>query len=144
MFKGINKVLILGVLGINPEIKYIMNGREVVNLSIATSEIWKDKNTGEYCNRTEWHKVVLYDKLCRVAIKYFKKGSKIYVEGILRTKKWRDENNSVRSSTEIVANSINVFDFKDKPESSTLVNNEQKSEVDEKYKENVFEKDVPF
>lgn len=89
--KGINKVTLIGNLGTNPEVRYFTNGDAVVNLSLATGETWRDKSTGEHKEKTEWHRVVLFRKLAEVAGKYFQKGDKIYIEGMLRNRKWKNE-----------------------------------------------------
>ncbi len=100
--KGINKVILIGNLGQNPETRYTSNGNTVTNLNIATSEIWKDKNTGKNKEKTEWHKVVLFGKLAEIAAEYLNKGSQIYIEGSLKTKKWQDKHGNDRYTTEIV------------------------------------------
>ncbi len=102
--KGINKVILIGNLGQNPEIRYTSNGNTVTNLNLATSEIWKDKNTGEKKEKIEWHKVVLFGKLAEIAAEYLSKGSQIYIEGSLKTRKWQDKNGYDRYTTEIVVN----------------------------------------
>ncbi len=100
--KGINKVILIGNLGQNPETRYTSNGNTVTNLNIATSEIWKDKDTGKNKEKTEWHKIVLFGKLAEIAAEYLKKGSQIYIEGSLKTRKWQDKNGNDRYTTEIV------------------------------------------
>ncbi|NIG99420.1 MAG: single-stranded DNA-binding protein [Buchnera aphidicola (Periphyllus acericola)] len=104
--RGINKVILIGYLGQNPDIRYMTNGSAVANINIATSESWKDKNTGELKEKTEWHKVVLFGKLAEIAGEYLKKGSQVYIEGSLKTRKWVDQNNLDRYTTEIIV-SIN-------------------------------------
>jgi len=100
---GVNKAIILGNLGADPEKKSFQNGGQVVNLRIATSETWKDKSTGERKERTEWHSVsILNDALCDVAMKYLRKGSKLYIEGRLETRKWTDSSGAEKYTTEIV------------------------------------------
>lgn len=100
--RGINKVVLIGHLGQDPEVRYMSGGSAVVNLSLATSESWRDKQTGEMKEHTEWHRVVLYGKLAEVAGEYLRKGSQIYIEGQLRTRKWQDQNGQERYSTEVV------------------------------------------
>ncbi|QDP59274.1 MAG: putative single-stranded DNA-binding protein [Prokaryotic dsDNA virus sp.] len=100
--RGINKVIVLGNLGQDPEVNHTQNGTAVANLSVATSETWKDKQTGEQKEFTEWHRVVLWDKLAEIAGQYLKKGSKVYIEGKLQTRKWTDQSGSDRYTTEIV------------------------------------------
>ncbi len=102
--KGINKVILIGNLGQNPEIRYMSNGNTITNLNIATSEIWKDKNTRENREKTEWHRVILFGKLAEIAAKYLKKGSQIYIEGSLQTRKWQDKKGNDRYITEVIVN----------------------------------------
>ena len=103
MSGSVNKVILIGNLGRDPEIKTMNNGGQVVNLSLATSESWKDKTTGERRERTEWHRVVIFNEnLCKVAQNYLKKGSKVYLEGQLQTRKWQDQSGADKYSTEIV------------------------------------------
>jgi len=99
---GVNKVILIGNLGQDPDVKYMPSGDAVANVSIATSESWKDKNTGEKQERTEWHKVVFFGKVAEIAQKYLHKGSKVYVEGKLKTRKWQDKEGQDRYTTEIV------------------------------------------
>lgn len=110
MARGVNKVILVGNLGADPDVRYLPNGSAVANLSIATSIRWKDKQTGEMKDRTEWHKVALFDRLGEVAGEYLRKGSKVYIEGSLRTRKWQDNNGSDHYSTEIVANEMQMLD----------------------------------
>ncbi|EHD1633499.1 single-stranded DNA-binding protein, partial [Salmonella enterica] len=100
--RGLNKVQIIGYLGQDPEVRYLPNGKAVANLSLATSDTWKDKQTGEPKERTEWHRVVLYEKLADVAGEYLRKGAQVYIEGELRTRKWTDQNGQERYTTEVV------------------------------------------
>ena len=102
MARGINKVILIGNLGNDPEVRYMPNGNAVANLSIATSESWKDRQTGEQQERTEWHRVVIFGKLAEVAGQYLRKGSKVYLEGKLQTRKWQDQQGQDRYSTEVV------------------------------------------
>lgn len=102
MIKGINKVIIVGNLGSDPEIRYMQNGSAVAGFSVATSESWKDKTTGETKDSTEWHRVVLFGKLADVAGQYLSKGSQVYIEGQLKTKKWQDQQGQDRYTTEVV------------------------------------------
>ena len=99
--RGVNKVILIGTLGKDPETKTFSNGGSVTNFSIATSERWKDKNTGEIKEQTEWHSIVLNNKLGEIAQQYLRKGSKVYIEGSLRTRKWTDQNGQDRYTTEI-------------------------------------------
>ncbi|QCI26944.1 single-stranded DNA-binding protein [Buchnera aphidicola (Thelaxes californica)] len=102
--RGINKVLLIGHLGQDPEIRYMPNGSAVTNINVATSDVWKDKNTGEMKEKTEWHRVVLFGKLAEVAGEYLKKGSQVYIEGSLQTRKWQDQNGVDRYTTEVIVN----------------------------------------
>jgi single-strand DNA-binding protein len=108
MAGSVNKVILIGNLGADPEIKRTQDGRPIANLRIATSETWRDKNTGERKEKTEWHRVVIFNEgLCRVAEQYLKKGAKVYIEGQLQTRKWTDQNNVERYSTEVVLQGFN-------------------------------------
>ncbi|WWO97018.1 MAG: single-stranded DNA-binding protein [Candidatus Dasytiphilus stammeri] len=102
--KGINKVILIGYLGQNPEIRYMPNGNAVTNLNLATSESWRDKQTGENKEKTEWHRVVLFGKLAEVAGEFLHKGSQVYIEGTLQTRKWKDSHGQERYTTEIIVN----------------------------------------
>ena len=106
MARGVNKVIIVGNCGQDPETRFMPSGGAVTNLSIATSESWKDKNTGDQQERTEWHKVVFFNRLAEIAGEYVKKGSKLYVEGSLRTRKWQGQDGQDRFTTEIVASGV--------------------------------------
>jgi len=113
MARGINKAIIVGNLGQDPEVRYLPNGGAVANLSVATSESWKDKNTGEQKTETEWHRVVIYQKLAEIAGEYLRKGSKVYLEGKLKTRKWTDKDGTDRYTTEIVCNELQMLDGKE-------------------------------
>ncbi len=110
MARGINKVILIGNLGADPETRHTAGGSAVTNLSIATSESWRDRQTGEQQERTEWHRVVLFAKLAEVAGEYLRKGSKVYIEGRLQTRKWQDRDGNDRWSTEIVGNDMQMLD----------------------------------
>jgi single-strand DNA-binding protein len=109
MARGVNKVILVGNLGKDPETRYMPNGKAVTNFSIATSESWKDKQTGEQREQTEWHNIVMYDRLAEIAAEYLKKGSQVYVEGKLRTRKWQDKEGRDRYTTEINANEMQML-----------------------------------
>ena len=109
MARGINKVILVGNLGQDPETRYMPNGKAVTNLRLATSESWKDKQTGEQREQTEWHSIVMYDKLAEIAAEYLRKGSQVYVEGKLRTRKWQDKEGRDRYTTEINANEMQML-----------------------------------
>ncbi|MCX8579017.1 single-stranded DNA-binding protein [Gilliamella sp. B2717] len=104
--RGINKVILVGNLGQDPEVRYMPNGSAVANFSVATSESWKDKQTGENRDRTEWHRVVVFGKLAEIAGEYIKKGTQVYLEGQLQTRKWQDQTGNDRYTTEVVVNPI--------------------------------------
>ena len=108
--RGVNKVILVGNLGKDPEVRYMSSGAAVTNVTIATSESWKDKQSGEQQERTEWHNVVFFNRLAEIAGEYLKKGGKVYVEGSLRTRKWQDKNGQDRYTTEIVANEMQMLD----------------------------------
>ncbi|WP_227724741.1 single-stranded DNA-binding protein [Yersinia proxima] len=102
--RGVNKVILIGHLGQDPEVKYMPNGGAVVSITIATSESWRDKATGEKKEKAEWHRVVLFGKLAEVAGEYLRKGSQVYIEGALQTRKWQDQSGQDRYTTEVVVN----------------------------------------
>ena len=108
--RGINKVIVVGNLGNDPEHRVLPSGGGVTNVSLATSESWRDKNTGEQQERTEWHSVVFFNRLSEIAAEYLRKGSKVYVEGSLRTRKWQDQSGQDRYSTGIVAQEMQMLD----------------------------------
>jgi single-strand DNA-binding protein len=109
MARGINKVILVGNLGADPETRYMPSGSAVTNLSIATSETWKDKQTGEQKERTEWHKVAMFNRLAEIAAEYLRKGSQVYIEGKLRTRKWQDRDGNDRWTTEIIADEMQML-----------------------------------
>jgi len=110
MARGINKVILIGNLGQDPETRYMPSGGAVTNVTLATSETWKDKTTGQPQERTEWHRVVFFNRLGEIAGEYLKKGSKVYVEGSLRTRKWQGQDGQDRYTTEIVASEMQMLD----------------------------------
>ncbi len=110
--RGINKVTLIGNLGMDPETRFMPNGTPVTNVSVATSETWKDKASGEKKERTEWHRVVFFGRLAEIAGEYLKKGSKAYIEGKLRTRKWTDAGGVDHYTTEIIANELQMLDNK--------------------------------
>lgn len=109
MARGVNKVILVGNLGADPDTKYTAGGTAITNISIATKESWKDKQTGENQERTEWHRVVFFNRLAEIAGEYLRKGSQVYVEGKLRTRKWQDQNGQDRYTTEIVGNEMQML-----------------------------------
>ncbi len=112
MARGINKVIIIGNLGADPEMRYSPDGMAIAKLNVATSEGWKDKQTGQFQERTEWHRVTMFARLGEIAGEYLRKGSKVYIEGSLRTNKWKDKEGHDRYTTEIVANNMQMLDAK--------------------------------
>jgi len=151
---GINKVILVGNLGAKPEIKYATNGNAISNLSLATSESWTDKSTGQKQERTEWHRVSLFGKLAEIAGQYLDKGSKVYIEGKLQTRKWQDQNGQDRYTTEIVVSGFNgtlqMLDRRDDSNSSTPAPSEdtnEKVQIEPKItpvSKDEFEDDIPF
>ena len=109
MARGINKVILIGNLGADPETRAMPSGTTVANLRIATSESWRDKQSGEQQERTEWHRVALFGRLAEIAAEYLKKGSQVYIEGSLRTRKWQDKQGNDRYSTEIIGNELQML-----------------------------------
>jgi len=109
MARGVNKVILVGNLGQDPQTRAMPSGKTVVNLRIATSDQWRDKQTGEAKESTEWHTVVMFDRLAEIAAEYLRKGSQVYIEGKLRTRKWQDKEGQDRYSTEIVANEMQML-----------------------------------
>ena len=109
MARGVNKVILVGNLGKDPETRYMPSGSAVTNLTLATSESWKDKQTGEQQDRTEWHKIAMFGRLAEIAAEYLRKGSQIYVEGKLRTRKWQDKEGKDRYTTEIIASEMKML-----------------------------------
>ena len=113
MARGVNKVILVGNLGRDPETRYMPSGSAVTNLRVATSEQWKDKTTGENQERTEWHSVAMFGRLAEIAAEYLRKGSKVYIEGKLRTRKWQDKTDGKdRYTTEIIADEMQMLDSK--------------------------------
>ena len=110
MARGINKVILIGNLGQDPEVRFTPSGTAVANLNLATSDTWTDRQSGQRQERTEWHRVVMFNKTAEIAQQYLKKGSKVYIEGRLQTRKWQDQNGQDRYSTEIVANDMQMLD----------------------------------
>ena len=110
MSRGVNKVILIGNLGADPEVRYTPSNDAVCNFTLATSESWKDKNTGQQKEQTEWHRVVIFRRLGEIAGEYLKKGSKVYIEGKLKTRKWQDKDGQDRYTTEIVANEMQMLD----------------------------------
>ncbi len=153
---GINKVILVGNLGAKPEIKYASNGNAISNLSVATSESWTDKSTGQKQERTEWHRVSLFGKVAEIAGQYLDKGSKVYVEGKLQTRKWQDQNGQDRYTTEVVisgySGTLQMLDRRDDMNSNAVSqqaqpqaqNSNQPAPVITPVASDEFEDDIPF
>ncbi len=148
MARGVNKAIILGSLGQDPDIRYTASGAAVANISIATNEQWKDKESGEMQERTEWHRVVFFGRLAEIVGEYLRKGSQVYVEGRIQTRKWQDKEGHDRYTTEIVANEMQMlgsksggttasFDQSQQPQQSTPAAPAKGSNDD-------FDDDIPF
>lgn len=148
MSKGINKVILIGNLGNDPETRTFDNGGTVTNISLATSESWNDRQTGERQERTEWHRVVFNNKLAEIAAQYLRKGSKVYIEGSLRTRKWQDQNGQDRFSTEIRANEMQMLDSRGdnaggyQPQAPSAPQQPQPSNMHSR--NDGFDDDIPF
>ena len=138
---GINKVIIVGNLGNDPEIRTMPNGEAVANISVATSESWTDKNTGERREVTEWHRIVLYRRLAEIAGQYLRKGSQVYVEGRLKTRKWQDQNGQDRYTTEIQGDVMQMLGTR--PQSADGANNSQPMPQQDA-SANAFDDSIPF
>ena len=109
MARGVNKVILVGNLGKDPEVRYMPNGNAVANITLATSESWKDKTSGEQQEKTEWHRIVMFRRLGEIAGEYLKKGSQVYIEGKLQTREWQDNSGNDRYTTEIVASEMQML-----------------------------------
>ncbi len=138
---GINKVIIVGNLGNDPEIRTMPNGEAVANISVATSEAWTDKNTGERREVTEWHRIVFYRKLAEICGQYLKKGAQVYIEGRLRTRKWQDQNGQDRYTTEIQGDVMQMLGTR--PQSADGANNPQPMPQQDA-SANAFDDSIPF
>lgn len=138
--KGVNKVIIIGNCGKDPEIRTFDNGGMLVNTTIATSESWKDKSTGQMVDRTEWHKVVFNGKLAEIAGNYIKKGSKLYIEGKLKTRKWKDKEGIERYITEVVADNLQMLDSK----ADGIIPAKEEPKPNNQLAFGEFDDDIPF
>lgn len=138
--RGVNKVIIVGNLGNDPEVKYTASGSAITNITVATSESWKDKQSGEKKESTEWHKVSFFGRLAEIAGEYLRKGSKVYVEGSLRTRKWQDQQGVERYTTEIVAEEMQMLDGRS-GDSQPKANGKQESAP---APNTDFDDDIPF
>ena len=146
MSRGVNKVILVGNLGQKPDMKYTQSNTAVANLSLATSESWKDKDSGDLETKTEWHRVVYFGKLAEIAEQYLDKGSKVYVEGKLQTRKWQDQAGNDRYTTEVLGQELTMLDSRgDSSGSSFENNNSGMSEEDVNQDNGEFsEEDIPF
>ena len=147
MARGVNRVIILGNLGQDPESRSLPNGTAVTSISVATSEEWKDKQTGEKQSRTEWHRIIFFNKLAEIAGQYLKKGSKVYIEGSLRTRKWQDKNSGEdRYSTEVVASELQMLDSKQDGQQNNqgFQNNQAPQQSSQGFDDNDFSSEIPF
>lgn len=150
MARGINKVILVGNCGKDPETRYMPSGGAVTNITLATSEGWKDKQTGEQKERTEWHNVVFFNRLAEIAGEYLRKGSQIYVEGSLRTRKWQDKNGQDRYTTEIVASEMQMLGSKGgggdsyAPAQSSSSSSSRRPEPAGAMVDDSFDDDIPF
>ena len=146
MSRGVNKVILVGNLGQKPDMKYTQSNTAVANLSLATSESWKDKDSGDLKTKTEWHRVVYFGKLAEIAEQYLDKGSKVYVEGKLQTRKWQDQAGNDRYTTEVLGQELTMLDSRgDSSGSSFENNNSGMSEEDVNQDNGDFsEEDIPF
>ena len=141
--KGINKVILVGHLGQDPEVRYLANGDAVANLSLATSEGWTDKQTGEKQERTEWHRVVFFQRLAEIAGEYLKKGAAIYVEGKLQTRKWQDKDGNDRYTTEIRGHEMQMLGGRSEAPATPAKSEGFRKQPAEK-QEDVGQEDIPF
>jgi single-strand DNA-binding protein len=139
--RGVNRVTLIGHLGQDPDTRYMPNGKAVTNIRIATSEQWKDRETGDQKEKTEWHTVVLFDKLGEIAGEYLRKGSQVYVEGSLRTRKWQDKEGKDRYTTEIIAGQMLMLDGK--PQGERPARQEQQRSAPPA-DDGRFDDDIPF
>ena len=146
MSRGVNKVILVGNLGQKPDMKYTQSNTAVANLSLATSESWKDKDSGDLKTKTEWHRVVYFGKLAEIAEQYLDKGSKVYVEGKLQTRKWQDQSGNDRYTTEVLGQELTMLDSRGDSSGSSFENNDSgMSEEDVNQDNGEFsEEDIPF
>ena len=146
MARGVNKVILVGNLGQDPDMRNMQNGGAVTNISVATSESWKDKNTGETQERTEWHRVIFFNRLAEIAGEYLKKGSKVYIEGSLKTRKWEKDGQD-HYTTEIVAKEMQMLDSRgngDPGEARARAQADAYQAPSQSHASNAFDDDIPF
>jgi len=142
MARGVNKVILIGNIGQDPESKVTASGSAVVNFSLATSESWKDKSTGQQVEKVEWHRIVAFNKLAEIISAYVKKGSKVYIEGSLRTRKWQDKDGKDCYTTEVVANEMQMLDSKPEGAQRPAAAQNQAAAVASGFDD--FDEDIPF
>ena len=145
MASGVNKVILVGNLGQKPEMRYTKDQQPIANFSIATSESWKDKSSGDMMERTEWHNVTFFGRIAEVVERYLDKGSKVYVEGRLQTDKWEDENGNKRSATKIIGSNMQMLDSKGGSQSNESFDQSQPaSQSAPSQASQISEEDIPF
>ena len=144
MARGINKVIIVGNLGADPDSRAMPSGNAVTNISVATSESWNDRETGEKQEKTEWHRVVFFNRLAEIAAQYLKKGSQVYVEGKLQTGKWEDKEGNERWTTEVVANQMQMLGDRMSNDMSNDNASSSQSSSDNDFSTDEFDDDIPF
>ena len=144
MARGINKVIIVGNLGADPDSRAMPSGNAVTNISVATSESWNDRETGEKQEKTEWHRVVFFNRLAEIAAQYLKKGSHVYVEGKLQTRKWEDKEGNERWTTEVVANQMQMLGDRMSNDMSNDNASSSQSSSDNDFSTDEFDDDIPF
>ena len=144
MARGINKVIIVGNLGADPDSRAMPSGNAVTNISVATSESWNDRDTGEKQEKTEWHRVVFFNRLAEIAAQYLKKGSQVYVEGKLQTRKWEDKEGNERWTTEVVANQMQMLGDRMSGDTSNDNSSSSQSSSDNDNPDIEFDDDIPF
>lgn len=148
MSRGINKVILVGRLGNDPESRVTQAGAAVTNISVATSEVWKDKQTGQQNEKTEWHRVIFFNKLAEIVAQYLKKGSNVYIEGQLRTRKWQDQSGADRYTTEIVGKEMQMLDSRQdsapQPQQQQGVNRMQPATQAPQGFDDFDDTDIPF
>ena len=145
MSRGVNKVILVGNLGQKPEIRYTKDSKPIASFSIATSESWKDKTTGDMVEKTEWHNVTFFGRIAEVAEQYLDKGSKVFVEGKLQTDKWEDENGNKRSATKIIGNNMQMLDSRVSNNSSSFdESSSAQNEAPASQEGSFSEEDIPF
>jgi len=146
MARGVNKAIILGSLGNDPDVRYTAAGAAVANISVATNEQWKDKESGEMQERTEWHRIVFFGRLAEIVAEYLRKGSQVYVEGRIQTRKWQDKEGNDRYTTEIVANEMQMLGSKQEGTytPSASYNSDKPAQDKPAASNDDFDDDIPF